>query len=222
MTVVEPKRPHLVPVPSRDAGPSPDEGNEPTGPDRTDVLVARAKGGDTDAWARLYQEEFDGLYRHVGYLTHDPVIAEDLVQEAFARALANLHRFDGRSSFSTWLHGIAINVVRKHWRGSSRQERAYKRLEQHVAIRSTSNDPEGSHMKKQRARVLLEVLETLPTKLREAYVLCDLRQLPREEAAAQLDITVGNLSVRATRARARIRDELVRLGWLTGEGGRNA
>lgn len=209
MTVVEPKRPHLVPVPSADA--------DASAPDRVDLLVARARDGDTDAWARLYQEEFDGLYRHIGYLTHDPVVAEDLVQEAFARALANLRRFDGRSTFSTWLHGIAINVVRKHWRGSSRRDRAYKRLEQHVAIRSRTGDPETSHLGKQRARVLLEVIETLPPKLREAYVLCDLRQLPRDQAAAQLSITPGNLSVRATRARARIRDELVRLGWLPRE-----
>jgi RNA polymerase sigma-70 factor (ECF subfamily) len=216
MTVVEPKPRHLAPVPNEDDEASRSEADAPH---RIDILVARAKDGDNDAWARLYQEEFDGLYRHIGYLTHDPVVAEDLVQEAFARALANLHRFDGRSAFSTWLRGIAINVVRKHWRGSSRRERAYKRLEHHVAARPRAGNPESSHLGKQRARVLLEIVETLPPKLREAYVLCDLRQLPRDEAAAQLDITAGNLSVRATRARARIRDELVRLGWLPGERG---
>ena len=205
---------HLRPVESTATKPDADA-------KRRDDLVALAQAGDTDAWSRLYQELFDGLYRHIGYLTHDPVAAEDLVQEAFARAFSNLDRFDGRSSFETWLHGIGINVVRKHWRTNTRRERAYKRLEEHQELRSgmRRSDPELSHARKQRATALLDALESLPPKLREAYVLMDLRQIPREQAAAQLGITVGNLSVRTARARARIRDELTRLGWMGDEGG---
>ena len=40
--------------------------------------AAKLLSTDTDAWARLYQVHFDGLYRHLGYLTSDPVAAEDL------------------------------------------------------------------------------------------------------------------------------------------------
>lgn len=205
---------HLRPVQSDPSGPATDA-------EVRHELVARAKAGDTGAWSRLYQDLFDGLYRHIGYLTHDPAIAEDLVQEAFARAFANLDRFDGRSSFETWLHGIGINVVRKHWRSNTRRERAYRRFEEHHAVRSgvRRSDPELSHARKQRANALLEALEALPPKLREAYVLMDLRQIPRDEAAAQLGISVGNLSVRTARARVRIRDELTRLGWMGDEGG---
>jgi RNA polymerase sigma-70 factor (ECF subfamily) len=66
--------------------------------------------------------------------------------------------------------------------------------------------------------VLLAVLETLPETLREAFVLCDMQDMSTQEAAATLGLTPGNLRVRATRARARIREELVRLGWLREDG----
>lgn len=195
-------------------------GSEATGPktttDALTALVTQAAAGDGQAWATLYRRTFDGVYRHIGYLVQDPVASEDLAQETFARALSRLASFDGRSMFETWLHGIAVNVVRAHWRGSGRRERAYDRLARHLAngVPQNPGNPELSHARKQRAAALLAVVRELPPNLREAYVLLDLRELPREEVAAQLGISTANLSVRASRARARVREELAKLGWV--------
>ncbi|MDC0675208.1 RNA polymerase sigma factor [Nannocystis radixulma] len=179
-------------------------------------LVARARGGDIEAWSRLYQEHFDRVFRHLAYLTGDTHAAEDLVQETFARAFVGLAQFEGRGSFAGWLRGIAVNIVRKHWRSRYRGDQAMDRLEVASAERSagTDADPEGAHLRQKRAEVLLAVLDTLPAPLREAFVLCDLQEMPVQAAAAELGVSPGNLRVRATRARARIRGELVRLGWL--------
>ena len=179
-------------------------------------IVERARGGDEQAWTTLYRHTYDGLYRHVGYLVQDPVVAEELTQECFARASLRLDRFDGRSRFETWLHGIAINIVRNHWRGSSRRERAHVRLFRYLQHTSSARagDPELSHARKRRAEALLEIVSGLPPNLREAYVLLELRQLDRTEAATQLGISVANLSVRASRARAKVRAELDRRGML--------
>jgi RNA polymerase sigma-70 factor (ECF subfamily) len=76
------------------------------------------------------------------------------------------------------------------------------------------DDPERASLQQARARVLQAVLETVPAALREAFVLCDVQGLAPAEAAERLGISVGNVRVRAARARGRIRDELVRLGWL--------
>jgi RNA polymerase sigma-70 factor (ECF subfamily) len=67
---------------------------------------------------------------------------------------------------------------------------------------------------RRRAEVVYALLEDLPEHLREAFVLRDLEGFSPPEAAAQLGISPGNLSVRVTRARERIRRELERLGWL--------
>jgi RNA polymerase sigma-70 factor (ECF subfamily) len=177
-------------------------------------LVERARGGDMHAWARLYQDHWARLLRHVSYLTGDVTAAEDLVQESFAQALASLTRYDARAPFFAWLRGIALNVVRKHWRTRGRRSRAYTKIEAQSSEVSATDDPEGIHLSKLRAQTLMAVLDDLPEHLREAFVLCDLRDMSTEEAAQELGISPGNLRVRATRARARIRVALTELGWL--------
>lgn len=183
------------------------------------ALVERARSGDMQAWARLYQDHWARLLRHVGYLTGDVTVAEDLVQETFAQALASLARFDARAPFFAWLRGIALNIVRKHWRTRGRRTRAYTRIEAEASIAAPAGDPEGGHLSKLRAQTLLAVLDELPDHLREAFVLCDLRDMSADEAALELGISPGNLRVRATRARARIRVALTELGWLNASTG---
>ncbi|MBK7828018.1 RNA polymerase sigma factor [Nannocystis sp.] len=179
------------------------------------ALVERARGGDMHAWARLYQDHWARLLRHVSYLTGDVTAAEDLVQETFAQALASLIRFDARAPFFAWLRGIAMNIVRKHWRTRGRRTRAYTRIEAESGLGLAANDPENNHLSRLRAQTLLAVLDELPEHLREAFVLCDLRDMSTEDAAQELGISPGNLRVRATRARARIRVALTELGWLS-------
>jgi RNA polymerase sigma-70 factor (ECF subfamily) len=153
------------------------------------------------------------MYAMVG----DRALAEDVVQEAFARALVSLARYDGRARFSTWLHAIAQNVVRKHWRKQGRKERSHERLIAQldsVGASTSGADVEGEHLSRRRAAVLGAIVEGLPEHLREAFVAADVLALPTSEAAGRLGITEGNLRVRATRARARIRERLVELGWI--------
>jgi RNA polymerase sigma-70 factor (ECF subfamily) len=145
---------------------------------------------------------------------------EDLVQEVFARALAGLASFDGRSTLSTWLHGIAVNLVRNFWRSSRSTETAHQRLRDIQAVHRPTEAAgvDRRHAQRQRAQAVYAILDTLPEHLREAFVLRDLEGLSPAEAAAQLGISAGNLSVRASRARDRIRRELEAQGWLTPQG----
>lgn len=178
-------------------------------------LVEQARAGRLEAWSALYQEHYPRLYRHVRFLAGDQAHTEDLVQEVFARALIKLADFDGRSAFSTWLHGIAVNVVRNFWRSQKTKADAHARLAQLHAVQGGAEDRlDHIQLCKQRARLVYAILEDLPEHLREAFMLRDLEGLSPAEAAAQLGITPGNLAVRACRARERIRKELETLGVL--------
>lgn len=189
-----------------------------------DSQVQRAKAGHMGAWAELYQAHYASIFRHVRYLTSASAPLEDLVQETFARALVALPGFDGRSPFSTWLHGVAVNVVRNHWRARQSTETAHQRFEDIHAVHhvAASNDVDRAHMNKRRAEAVYAILQTLPSHLREAFVLRDLEGFSPAEAAEQLGISSGNLSVRASRARERIRQELEALGWLSPREGAQA
>lgn len=194
----------------------PDQGAAPV-VDEVSRWVEQARAGQTDAWARLYQRHFGQIFRHVRYLGGEQAAVEDLVQEVFARALVALRDFDGRSSFSTWLHGIAVNVARNHWRASTSTQTAHDRLRAIQTVRESVREPDvdRAHLARERARAVYAILADLPEHLREAFVLRDLEGIAPDEAAAQLGISVGNLAVRATRARQRVRAELERQGWLS-------
>jgi RNA polymerase sigma-70 factor, ECF subfamily len=199
-----------LPIPPRPRAPV------ETDPDRISRLVEAARSGDLDAWARLYQDTFDTLVRHVCFLTGDAMAAEDLVQDAYARAIANLRQYDRRAPFLSWLRGIALNVVRMHWRRTRTTSRVHDRLRELSVLSAggVETSVDRLHQQDARMRLLYEILGTLPENLREAFVLRELEGLPLDEAAAQLGISPGNLAVRASRARAKIRRELERLGWL--------
>jgi RNA polymerase sigma factor (sigma-70 family) len=178
------------------------------------MLVERARGGDMQAWARLYQDHFDGLFRHLRYLSGDGRVAEELVQETFVQALSSIARYDGRARFSTWLHGIGLNVARHHWRAQRSTAKAHAKLTAIHEVGEQADVPtlDRAVLARQRVRALYEALDTLPEHLREAFLLRELEGLPLEEAAEQLGISINNLAVRTTRARTRLRKQLARMG----------
>jgi len=177
----------------------------------------RAQHGDVSAWAQIYVVHAMGVFRQLRYLTGDPAVAEELAQETFAQAMSHHKRFDPGRPVVGWLHGIALNVVRKHWRKQRNTARAHERFEVVARIGvGTGSDPDSHHLRRERGRVLHAVLDDLPPRWREAFVLRELQGLSTAEAAAMLGITAENLAVRVNRARTRIREELGRRGWLSG------
>jgi RNA polymerase sigma-70 factor, ECF subfamily len=204
--------PRPTPAPHAPLAAAPSDGPEA-------ALLERAQHGDARAWTRLYQSHFDRLYRDVAFLVGANGATEEIVQETFAIAWTKLKTFDGRSSFATWLRGIAHNLVRHHWRTHERRGRAYERLAQiSDSAAPSERDPERAQLQDERAEALQAVLETLPAALREAFVLCDVQGLAPQEVADRLGISNGNVRVRAARARAQIRETLQRMGWLGQEG----
>lgn len=181
-----------------------------------DTLVRSAQSGELDAWGTLYQRFYAPIYRHVRFLSGGDASTEDIVQEVFARALVKLPQYSFRAAFSTWLHGIAINLVRNHRRSLRTKAAAHEKLQVVAEVRGHAANPVAQmHLCKERARVVYAILAQLPDHLREAFVLRDLEGHSPAEAAAQLGISPGNLSVRAARARERLRRELEKLGMLS-------
>lgn len=74
-------------------------------------LVELAKAGDQEAYSELYRRHSPRTRRVIRRITRHTEDAEDVLQEAFLRALRHLHSFDGRAAFSTWLTRIAVNCA---------------------------------------------------------------------------------------------------------------
>jgi RNA polymerase sigma factor (sigma-70 family) len=82
-----------------------------------------------DEFERLYAAEAPGLFSFLAYRTGDRVLAQDLLADAFERALRARRRFDKRrGSEKTWIYAIALNVLRDHVRRAAVETRAVERL----------------------------------------------------------------------------------------------
>jgi RNA polymerase sigma-70 factor (ECF subfamily) len=86
------------------------------------AAVAKAKGGDEEAFRLLVDRHGRGVYRLAYRMTGRPEDAEDVVQETFVRAFRQLNRFEARANFGTWLYRIGFNCSIDYMRSRQRRE----------------------------------------------------------------------------------------------------
>ncbi|MFJ7157008.1 sigma-70 family RNA polymerase sigma factor [Streptomyces sp. NPDC101118] len=168
----------------------------------TDAAVTRlalaARDGDpakTDGFVRALHRD---VWRYVAFLSADPQAADDLTQDVFLRALAALPRFEGRSSARTWLLSIARRTVVDSLRRSAARPRLSDRHDWQSAAEQTQ--PRGLPGFED-GIALAELLSTIPSGRRDAFVLTQLLGLPYAEAAEAIGCPVGTVRSRVARAR---------------------
>jgi RNA polymerase sigma-70 factor (ECF subfamily) len=165
------------------------------------ALVQRARGGDMRAFERLYRDHVGRVYGLCLRLTRDPAHAEDCVQEAFINAWRALGRFETRSSFSTWLHRIAVNVVLAKRRRPQLTTELPLGSEEAGDTAFTLDTPVEVHE-------IEEAVGALPQGARDALVLCGIYGYSHGEAAHMLGVAEGTCKAQLHRARALLRSRL--------------
>ena len=86
-------------------------------------LAWRARAGDTEAFAALYEEVYRDLYRMALYTLKNPQDAEDAVSEAVTAAYVNIRKLRKREAFKSWIFTILANVCRKRLRAEARERK---------------------------------------------------------------------------------------------------
>ena len=149
--------------------------------------------------------------------------AEDAVQEAMLKALANIRQFRAEARFSTWLIQITVNeaLMRRRRERTVVMEGIDDRREgeeSEYAPRDFADwreIPSEALERKEVRQRLAEALGTLDRKYREVFVLRDMEHLNIQETAEALGITVASVKTRLLRARLMLRD-LLAAGWEQG------
>jgi RNA polymerase sigma-70 factor (ECF subfamily) len=99
-----------------------DPGIQPAMANEEERWVEAARRGDRNAFRRLVEAYARVLFTLCVRITRDATLAEDAVQEALFNAWRHIRDFDGRSSFKTWLHRIAVNAALEQMRRNTRHE----------------------------------------------------------------------------------------------------
>jgi RNA polymerase sigma factor (sigma-70 family) len=154
-----------------------------------------------DEFERLYAEEAPGLFSFLAYRTGDRALAEDLLADAFERALRSRARFDRRrGSQRTWLYAIALNALRDHARRAAAEGRALERLADQPAPDAFA----GVEQRDQLARAL----DVLSPEEREAIALRFGAELTVPEMAKVLGERLTTVEGRVYRALRKLRDSI--------------
>lgn len=173
-----------------------------TAPGVIDERIREAQNGNQRAFEALYRETVEAVYGLCLRMTANPALAEDCVQQTYLQAWRNLPGFRGNSALSTWLHRIAVNEVRGHFRKDSRHEsnRAdFDAAEESLAAPAPSA---GAEIDLERA------IAELPERGRAVFVLVGVYGYPHEEAATMLDMAVGTSKAHFHQARRRLQARL--------------
>jgi len=169
---------------------------QPSNPDLQ--LVQKAVNGNRKAFTTLFNRYFQSVYNFALMLSRDPALAEDLTQEAFIRAHANLDRLGPPWNFRAWI----FRLTRNYFIDLIRKDRNVDPLEEDTPVRSKGPGPEKETMSREAAYRVQNTLNKLSPQHREILVLRELNQFSYSEIGEILDIGDSNVKVSLHRARA--------------------
>jgi RNA polymerase sigma-70 factor (ECF subfamily) len=152
---------------------------------------------------------FASLYNHAFWLTRNQAEAEDLVQETFTKSLRAFDTFEPGTNFKAWIFRILRNTFLTTRTGIAASRTVF--LEDHPAALdtpATDPTPEDNLIRLGNQAALETALEQLPAPLREALLLCDVEEIKYKDIALILDVPIGTVMSRISRARATLRQLL--------------
>ncbi len=170
-------------------------------------LVQQALQGDIDAWGEIVRRYKSAVYGVALGILGNPADAEDIVQDAFIRAYENLHRYDLKRKFSTWLFTITANLCKN----KLRRERFFAPLKGLSQIRG-GEDPAETVAREERCSRVQEALQELDEKYRTPLVLRYYSDLEYKEIAEALGIPEGTVKTRIHRGKQALKH------WLEAKG----
>jgi RNA polymerase sigma-70 factor (sigma-E family) len=155
---------------------------------------APARAAAEEALAELYHACYRRLVAQLYAFTTDLTEAQDVVQEAFVRALARPQGLADVDSPEAWLRTVAVNVVRRRWRRRKILDTILLRDRPVQQLVATAPSPERADVRK--------ALAGLPRPYREVIVLHYFADMPVDQVAEVLSVPVGTVKSRLSRGRA--------------------
>jgi RNA polymerase sigma-70 factor (ECF subfamily) len=181
-------------------------------PEQSDEdIVHQVLAGQTALFELLMRRYNERLYRAARAITRDDREAEDVMQQAYVNAFANLRQFRGHAQFATWLMRIAVNEALARVRRRGRYEpfeESHSNVEDLVPLQFAP-DPERQAFAGELRDLLEWAIDTLPGGAREVFMLRDVEGLSTADTAAALSVSQDVVKTRLSRARTALRRALL-------------
>ncbi len=168
-------------------------------------LVERSRNGQAapfDLLMRRHYEALERFFRH-----REPNAAHDLTQETAIACLEALERFEGRSSFRTFLFAIARRQL-AYYRREHKYSHEATSFDEHAFEPPSATTPSRFTQRREEQRLLLYGVSQLPPSLRAVFDLYYAQRKTTREIADSLGVSVTVVTTRLSRARVRLRQHI--------------
>jgi RNA polymerase sigma-70 factor (ECF subfamily) len=172
------------------------------------LLIARAAGGDRDAFRRLVEQTRALVYRVALQYAGNAADAEDICQDVFVKLYQSLAGFRHEARFTSWLYRVTMNACidrSRRWAANQAREQADDALREHAA---GDLDPEQEAYGAELDAVLSRAVQSLPPRQRLVFVMRHYEQMKLAEIAAALSLQEGTVKRQLHAATRRLRHAL--------------
>lgn len=175
------------------------------------LLIEESKKGNREAFSRLIRLYSQTVYAFAFRLVNNIAEAEDLCQEVFLQAYRGIKKFESRSSFSTWLYRITVNLwknkLKEYIQGGRGSTFSLDEPEEEHPRELPDSLPSLEEIvdKKTRIEVIQECLEKIHPFYKAVIILRDIEGKSYTEIAEILDCPLGTVQSRLSRAREVLR-----------------
>jgi RNA polymerase sigma-70 factor, ECF subfamily len=179
------------------------------------ILIEQTRAGNQEALGELISRHYRACFNVAASILRDRANAQDAVQDAMWKAVTHLDQYRQEAPFSTWLIRIVLNRCLLQLRSRKCRQWVSCDIESGtderppLCLRDVSPDPEQQLVNHERREIVLSEIQLLPPLLRNALLFHDMQELPLEEIAQRLQITVGAIKSRLLRARAELKKRVV-------------
>ena len=169
-------------------------------------LIDLAVHGDRNAFTALVEMNQERLFASMIQVTGSPDEAEEVVQEAFIRAFLKLDTFQRNSQFFTWLYRIASNsaLTRKR-RNRARVSLDHWRENNGLEVTDTADAVDEPMLRQERVNLVRAAIQILSEDHRTILVLREMQERSYEDIAEILEISIGTVRSRLSRARNQLK-----------------
>ena len=184
------------------------------------VLVQKSQAGDTMAMERLILKYQNRIYNVILKMCGNPDDAAELAQEAFVKVIESIGKFKGRSSFYTWLFRIAVNLTLNYCQRNAKMATRSLDAEDNQADGQSRQvlkdfltddsvaDPAALAQRRELCDLALQAMLDLDEPQRAVMVLRDIEGMDYAQIADVLNIELGTVRSRLSRARSHLREIL--------------
>ena len=170
------------------------------------ALWSRSRAGDTDAFGLIFERHATTIYNYCFRRIGNWAAAEDLLSIVFLEAWRRRDKELPPDKVLPWLLGIATNVVRNRRRSERRYADALRRVPAPRPGAGFADDADERLEDERLMERALALVARLPGHEQDVFALCAWAELSYDDAALALDIPVGTVRSRLSRARARLRE----------------